>query len=742
MNEKIEVPTMQVPPLKKICMTIGQLPASYVETMSYYEMLVWFVHYLRDDIIPVVNANGEATRELQELYVELQSYVNNYFDNLDVQEEINNKLDEMAESGELTDIIAQYLGLAGMITFNNVAEMKLAQNLVNGSKCCTLGYYEVNDGGNAIYKIRTITNDDIVDESRIIALYDDSLIAELIVNDIVNIKQFGARENTYEGDYSTKINNAFTYAIASNKTIYVPTGTYNYSGNAINFLIDLRMIGDSPYFSILNITSNIYLFETTSSIRNLQLENLGFNGGKGYIHSITTSYLTSGMKTINNCRFFNYSKVAISSTSRDNPYWRITNCTFRGSTTSIGIVLPEGANMSVIEKCAFELNGVHIKLPGKSQDVKILYNDFIEWERMAEIDIWFVATSIENTTGMGCIIEGNKFGDEGAGNNSVRVLFADDTNFNVNEETFVENIAYSTSETSGRIQNLSIINNEFRVRSDSTKLGVIVSYTNDVRGLEIYNRYQGLYESYIIYFPHFVETNNWAIHDSNIIRYRGTADNGVHSIYATNSTIFKIIDEYNQYYPTNRFELKNKGGSSTDTLEYFKTTELDGLGHTGTLTYDSGTHLATSGGGLIYFTQIPLTNGKTVYVEYNADNDIGDELTPLNFITWEARKGSSVQYRATVPLTKINNRYRVRITTQSDTNTIGFTTTANTSFHMSNLKMYYAEEPLAINDSKYAEKIIFGATLTTNGNELYFDSTDNTLKLKLSGGTIKTITMT
>ena len=112
MNEKIEVPTMQVPALKRICMTIGQLPTSYLETMSYYEMLVWFVNYLRDDIIPVVNANGEATKELQQLYLDLQNYVNNYFDNLDVQEEIDNKLDEMYEDGTLTEIIGDYIEVA------------------------------------------------------------------------------------------------------------------------------------------------------------------------------------------------------------------------------------------------------------------------------------------------------------------------------------------------------------------------------------------------------------------------------------------------------------------------------------------------------------------------------------------------------------------------------------------------------------------------------------------------------
>ena len=68
MNDEIKVPTMQVTPLKKICMTIGELPTSYLETMTYYEMLVWFTNYLRDNIIPVVNNNGEATHELQVLF--------------------------------------------------------------------------------------------------------------------------------------------------------------------------------------------------------------------------------------------------------------------------------------------------------------------------------------------------------------------------------------------------------------------------------------------------------------------------------------------------------------------------------------------------------------------------------------------------------------------------------------------------------------------------------------------------
>ena len=102
-------PINTIPNFKRFCMTIGELPTSYLETMTYYEMLVWFTEYIKNTIIPTINNNGLAVEELQDKYIELKSYVDNYFTNLDVQQEINNKLDEMAQSGELTNIFAIYL---------------------------------------------------------------------------------------------------------------------------------------------------------------------------------------------------------------------------------------------------------------------------------------------------------------------------------------------------------------------------------------------------------------------------------------------------------------------------------------------------------------------------------------------------------------------------------------------------------------------------------------------------------
>ena len=107
MNENINMKPKFLPPFKRFCMTIGELPTSYVETMTYYEMLLWFTKYLNDTVIPAINNNAEALKEVQTLITELQQYVNDYFENLDVQTEIDNKLDDMVEAGTMADIINQ-----------------------------------------------------------------------------------------------------------------------------------------------------------------------------------------------------------------------------------------------------------------------------------------------------------------------------------------------------------------------------------------------------------------------------------------------------------------------------------------------------------------------------------------------------------------------------------------------------------------------------------------------------------
>ena len=159
-----------LPPFKRFCVTIGNLPSSYVDSMSYYECLMWLCKYLKDTVIPAVNENAEAVNELI-----------NWFNNLDVQEEINNKLDQMAESGELQEIIASYLNVNSILAYNTLADLKGAENIVEGSFVRTYGKTTYNDGLGSLYKIRTLTSGDVVDEKNIVALTNsETLIAEKI----------------------------------------------------------------------------------------------------------------------------------------------------------------------------------------------------------------------------------------------------------------------------------------------------------------------------------------------------------------------------------------------------------------------------------------------------------------------------------------------------------------------------------------------------------------------------------
>ena len=58
-------------------------------------------------IIDSQNVVGTEMEKFSQAFIELQNYVNNYFENLDVQDEINNKLNEMTQDGTLAEIINQ-----------------------------------------------------------------------------------------------------------------------------------------------------------------------------------------------------------------------------------------------------------------------------------------------------------------------------------------------------------------------------------------------------------------------------------------------------------------------------------------------------------------------------------------------------------------------------------------------------------------------------------------------------------
>ena len=74
------------------------------DAVTNYQLLCKVVEYLNKVIDNNNNQNNNIS-QLEQNFITLYNYVKDYFDNLDVQEEINNKLDNMAADGSLSRLI-------------------------------------------------------------------------------------------------------------------------------------------------------------------------------------------------------------------------------------------------------------------------------------------------------------------------------------------------------------------------------------------------------------------------------------------------------------------------------------------------------------------------------------------------------------------------------------------------------------------------------------------------------------
>ena len=303
----------------KFCMSIGMVPSSYTTALTYEEQLLWFCSYLEKEVIPAVNNNAEAVTELQGLYTQLKDYVDHYFENLDVQEEINNKLDEMAESGELTDIIAQYLQLAGVLAYDTKTAMKTATNLVNGSIAKTLGSSTFKDGKGEFYKVREVLNTDDIDDENIIALADENLVAEKVPNNFIKIT------TNMNADEIVRL-----IELDIPKIVVFETGEYTLT-NALhipnNCIIDLN--GSTITFDFEGEAIGIYGYKFDDTFT-------GFNGNEFTIKN----------GTLDHCSIALMHNINV----------KIENIEFIGATDTFHIIQIAGCKDTTIKDCIF--NGV------------------------------------------------------------------------------------------------------------------------------------------------------------------------------------------------------------------------------------------------------------------------------------------------------------------------------------------------------------------------------------------------
>lgn len=62
-----------------------------------------------NQLVRTVNEQNETIADYIQQFIDLRNYVEDYFENLDVQEEINNKLELMAKDGSLGDLLQEYV---------------------------------------------------------------------------------------------------------------------------------------------------------------------------------------------------------------------------------------------------------------------------------------------------------------------------------------------------------------------------------------------------------------------------------------------------------------------------------------------------------------------------------------------------------------------------------------------------------------------------------------------------------
>lgn len=150
---------------------------------NFHEMnLDWIIKKI-NGLLADMDTNNKNVSELTE-------YVRDYFKNLDVSKEVDNKLDEMANSGELAEIIADYLYFKSVLIFKTVQDMIDSTVIKDGSCAYCEGFYNVGDGGGSFY---SISNSGVADGISVIACKNGLLASNTNISN--NILCYGAKSD-------------------------------------------------------------------------------------------------------------------------------------------------------------------------------------------------------------------------------------------------------------------------------------------------------------------------------------------------------------------------------------------------------------------------------------------------------------------------------------------------------------------------------------------------------------------
>lgn len=301
------------------------LPLVYDDSLSYYELLCNVVDYLNNTISDV----NKLSEEFQTLY----NYVHDYFKNLDVQKEINNKLDELVKSGKFDSILDGYFQKK-CNTYTTAINMINDVSLTSGCFCITQGYYTQGDAGGAMYYITDSPDSDIL-----CVKLQNNLYARLFFNDYtINICGLGI---TSTEDIGILINKLLTIKAFKWHTIYLPYGSYTLNTPIIcDNVTNFKILGDYGSTVVNAASDAIRLYGASYS----EIENIIFNGnGENVGWSLSDKH---------------------HDTQQDrSSFTKLTNCTFSNFKVAIAIDAPSGYNhFNSVNIAKIPENGIGIRI--------------------------------------------------------------------------------------------------------------------------------------------------------------------------------------------------------------------------------------------------------------------------------------------------------------------------------------------------------------------------------------------
>lgn len=286
------------------------------DAVTNYQLLCKIVEYL-NKIIENNNTQNDNISQLEQNFITLYNYVKYYFDNLDVQDEINKKLDEMATSGELMQSVFKFMGYVTPEMYgakgDGIADDTLAVNNAISSNLIVVGNgaYKVTDSiviNSSVDKNKNVFLNTIVANDNVeYAVNITGLLFDVKINNIVTNNSgihVGGDVITYNGKIDCTYINSKKYAVVmggnnadspvSQISFYGRYWTYGI--NCVLFDLSNKWVGENAFYNIhMSVGNNkaagyaFYADCSKNPMTGLRLYNISLEGCNGGFDILNTA---------------------------------------------------------------------------------------------------------------------------------------------------------------------------------------------------------------------------------------------------------------------------------------------------------------------------------------------------------------------------------------------------------------------------------------------------------------------